>query len=85
MGVDGGREVVVQRCFRFAPNVREHVEQVHLDVVQVVRVARELRIVPADVGLLAGDLARQQIGLVQEKYYRYAFEVDVVHDRIEDV
>lgn len=52
MGVNGGGEVVVEGGFGLAANVGEHVEEEHLYVAQVVRVAGKLRVVPADVRLL---------------------------------
>lgn len=85
MRVDGGGEVVVERGLGLAAHVREHVEQEQLHVAQAVRVARELRVEPADVGLLAAHLARQQVRLVQEQDDGDAFEVHVVHDRVEDI
>lgn len=83
--VDGGREVVVERGLGLATHVGEHVEQEHLHVAQAVRVARELRVEPADVGLLAAHLARQQVRLVQEQDYGDALEVHIVDDRVEDI
>lgn len=56
-----------------------------MHVAEIVRIAVELRVVPADVGLLAGDLLREQVGLVQEQDDGDALEVDVVHDRVEDI
>lgn len=83
--VDGGGEVVVERGLGLAAHVGEHVEQEHLHVAQVVRISRELRVEPADVRLLAGHLPRQQVRLVQEQDDGDAFEVHVVHDRVEDI
>lgn len=48
-------------------------------------VAGIVRVEPANVGLLAGHLLREQVRFVQEEYDGNAFEVDVVHDRVEDV
>lgn len=85
MCVDGCGEVVVQSGLGLSPDVREHIEQEHLYVAETVGVASELRVVPADVCLLAGDLPRQQVGLVEEQDHGDAFEVHVVYDRVEDI
>lgn len=85
MRVDGGGEVMVERGLGLAARVREHVEHKQLHGGQAVRVARELRVVPADVRLLAGHLLREQVRLVQKQDDGDALEVDVVHDRVEDV
>lgn len=48
-------------------------------------VPRELRVVPAYVGLRAGNLLREQVRLVEEQYYGDTFKVDVVDDCVEDI
>lgn len=85
MRVYGGGEVVVERCLWFPASVREHVEQEHLHVAQVVGITCELGVVPADVRLAAGDLLREQVRLVEEQDDGDALEVDVVDDRVEYV
>lgn len=47
------------------------------------RVTSELRVVPTYVSLFTRHLLGQQVGFVEEQYYRYALEVDVVRDRVE--
>ena len=85
MRVYRGGEVVVQRGLGLAAHVGEGLEQEHLHVPEVVRVAHELRVEPADVGLFAGHLPRQQVRLVQEQDDGDTLEVNVVHDRVEDI
>lgn len=77
--------MVVQGGLGLPAYVGEHVEQEHLHVAEVVRVAGELRVEPADVGLLAGHLPRQQVRLVEEQNDGDTLEIHVVHDRIEDI
>lgn len=49
------------------------------------RIASELRVIPTYVSLFTRHLLGQQIGLVEEQYYGYALEVDVVRDCVEDI
>lgn len=77
--------MVVQSCFWFSPNVREHIEEVHLNFAKVVRVPSKVGVVPANVCFSAGNLPREQIRFVKEQNNGYAFEVYVVHDCVEDI
>uniref|UniRef100_A0A182MRL3 Methyltransferase HEMK2 n=1 Tax=Anopheles culicifacies TaxID=139723 RepID=A0A182MRL3_9DIPT len=56
-----------------------------LHVQDRVRIARELRIVPADVRFRIFHLLLQEVRLVEEQYDRNTLEGGIVHDRIEDV
>lgn len=47
------------------------------------RVASELRVIPTYVSLFTRHLLGQQVGFIEEQYYGYALEVDVVRDRVE--
>lgn len=85
MRVDGGGKVVVQRGLGLSADIREHIEQVHLYVSEIVWVASELRVEPAYVRLFAGDLPREQVRLVEKQDDGDTFEVNVVHDRVEDI
>lgn len=75
--------MVVQRRLWLTANVREHIQEEHLNVTQTVRVTSELRVVPAYISLFTRDLLGQQVGFVEKQYYGYALEVDVVRDRVE--
>lgn len=46
------------------------------------RVASKLRVIPTNVSLFTRHLLGQQVGFVEEQYYGYALEVDVVRDRV---
>lgn len=85
MGVDRVGEVMIDGRFGILAHVHEHLQDEVLHVQDRVRVAGELRIVPADVGVRVFDLLRQQVRFVQKQDDRDALERGVIYNRIEDV
>lgn len=85
LGVDRVREVMIDGRFGILAHVHEHLQDEVLHVQDRVRIAGELRIVPADVRVRIFDLLRQQIRLVQEQDDRDALERGVVYNRVEDI
>lgn len=66
MCVYGRGEMMIEGRFRFPPDVGEHVEQEHLHVSEIVGVPGELRVEPTYICLVAGDLPREEVWLVEE-------------------
>ena len=83
--VDRVGEVMVDGRFGVFPHVHKHLQDEVLHVQDRVRVAGELRIVPADVRLRVFHLLLQQVRLVEEQDDRNTLERGIVHDRVEDV
>ena len=66
-------------------NPKKHLENKCLYVNYGVRIARKLRIVPANVSLGIFHLKREQIGFVEEENYWDSLKRYVIYYRVEDV
>lgn len=76
---------MVQRLPRLSFDPSEHRQDKRLDVLDRVRIARELGKVPANVRLGIRNLFHQQVVFVQEQDYRHVAEHPVVDYRVEYV
>lgn len=77
--------MIIQLFFRLALDAGEHGEDERLHLLDRMRIAAELRKVPANIRLGIAYLLLQQVGLVEEEDDGHVGEYPVVDDGVENV
>lgn len=77
--------MVIYSTLRGATYRHEHLQYEILYIEQGVRIAIELRIIPADISLGILDFLFQKIHLIQEQDYGDILKCIIIYNRIEDI